>query len=72
MKFPTMRHRARSRHARSRGLTIYRGFGRSREEITRKDALALATALPAPKFESRGPWCDLDALEIEKPPVGGR
>jgi tRNA (guanine-N7-)-methyltransferase len=51
--------------ARSRGLEIFRGFGHRRDDITRDDALALATTLPAPRFRSRGPWCDIDALEHE-------
>ncbi len=49
--------------ARSRGLRIFRGEGRRREGVTRAEALALAEALPAPTFRSRGPWCELDALE---------
>ncbi len=56
--------------ARSRGLRIFRGEGRRREGVTRAEAVALAEALPSPTFRSRGPWCDLDALEErgEKPP----
>jgi len=49
--------------ARSRGLTIFRGYGRARTEITRADATALAQSLPSPTFRSRGPWCELDAIE---------
>lgn len=49
--------------ARSRGLRIFRGTGRRRDDITRDAALALAEALPAPTFRSRGPWCDLDDWE---------
>jgi tRNA (guanine-N7-)-methyltransferase len=49
--------------ARSRGLRIFRGQGRRRDEVTRDSALALAESLPAPTFRSRGPWCDLDAWE---------
>jgi tRNA (guanine-N7-)-methyltransferase len=49
--------------ARSRGLRIFRGTGRRRDEITRETALALAESLPAPRFRSRGPWCDLDVWE---------
>ncbi len=49
--------------SRSRGLKIFRGFGHRREEITTAEALALAEALPPPTFQSRGPWCDLDAWE---------
>jgi tRNA (guanine-N7-)-methyltransferase len=49
--------------ARGRGLRIFRGVGRRRDDITREAALALAETLPAPRFKSRGPWCDLDAWE---------
>lgn len=62
--------------ARSRGLRIFRGEGRRRDDVTRDAARALAETLPAPTFRSRGPWCDLDALEAgERPgpgPRGGR
>lgn len=49
--------------ARSRGLSIFRGEGRRRDDVTREGALSLAESLPAPSFRSRGPWCELDALE---------
>jgi tRNA (guanine-N7-)-methyltransferase len=49
--------------ARSRGLRVYRGLGRRRDDITRQQAQALAEALPAPRFQSRGPWCALDECE---------
>ena len=49
--------------ARSRGLRIFRGQGRRRDDITRDEALALTESLPPPLFRSRGPWCDLDAWE---------
>ena len=49
--------------ARSRGLTIFRGYGLARPELSRIDAITLAQSLPAPNFTSRGPWCDLDAIE---------
>jgi tRNA (guanine-N7-)-methyltransferase len=49
--------------ARSRGLKIFRGVGRRRDDVTRADALEMAERLPAPTFRSRGPWCDLDAME---------
>jgi tRNA (guanine-N7-)-methyltransferase len=49
--------------ARSRGLRIFRGQGTRRDDITPDAALALAESLPPPTFRSRGPWCDLDALE---------
>ena len=54
--------------ARSRGLQIFRGEGRRRDEVTREAALALAESLPAPTFRSRGPWCDLDAWEERQRP----
>jgi tRNA (guanine-N7-)-methyltransferase len=43
-----------------RGLTIYRGSGRRRDDLDRAAALALANSLPQPIFRSRGPWCELD------------
>ena len=49
--------------ARSRHLRIFRGTGTRRADLTVADALRAATALPEPRFRSRGPWCDLDALE---------
>jgi len=49
--------------ARSRGLRIFRGEAIRRDDVTRENALALAESLPAPTFRSRGPWCELDALE---------
>ena len=49
--------------ARSRGLRIFRGVGRARGDLRREEAVALARALPPPTFRSRGPWCDLDAIE---------
>lgn len=49
--------------SRQRGLRIFRGFGHRRDDLTLSEALALAQALPAPTFRSRGPWLDLDALE---------
>jgi tRNA (guanine-N7-)-methyltransferase len=49
--------------ARSRGLRIFRAEGTRRDDITRDDALNLAKQLPSPTFRSRGPWCDLDAME---------
>ncbi len=53
--------------ARSRGLRIFRGVGRRRDEVSAAEALARAEALPPPRFVSRGPWCDLDAEEEESP-----
>jgi tRNA (guanine-N7-)-methyltransferase len=49
--------------ARSRGLRIFRGSGRRRDQLDRPAAEALAASLPRPTFRSRGPWCDLDAIE---------
>jgi tRNA (guanine-N7-)-methyltransferase len=49
--------------ARSRGLKIFRGYGHARPDLARPDAIALAQSLPPPSFKSRGPWCDLDAIE---------
>jgi tRNA (guanine-N7-)-methyltransferase len=49
--------------ARSRGLAIFRGQGVRRDDVTRDAALSLAAAMPAPNFRSRGPWCELDAME---------
>jgi len=50
--------------ARSRGLKIFRGVGLRRDDIAPVAALALAVALPPPRFVSRGPWCDLDDREL--------
>lgn len=49
--------------ARRRGLRIFRGECRRRDEIAPADAQALVETLPQPTFRSRGPWCDLDAIE---------
>lgn len=49
--------------ARSRGLRIFRGQGVRRDDLSTAQAIGQASALPAPTFRSRGPWCDLDALE---------
>jgi tRNA (guanine-N7-)-methyltransferase len=49
--------------ARSRGLRIFRGVGRARADIRRDEAIVLARRLPSPTFRSRGPWCELDAIE---------
>jgi tRNA (guanine-N7-)-methyltransferase len=51
--------------ARSRGLRIFRGEGRRRDDLGRDEALALAGSLPAPDFRSRGPWCALDRWESQ-------
>lgn len=49
--------------ARSRNLRIWRGQGTRRADLSTADAIRVATKLPEPQFRSRGPWCDLDALE---------
>ncbi len=49
--------------ARSRGLRIFRGEGTRRDDLSPAEAIRAAEALPPPTFRSRGPWCDLDALE---------
>ncbi|WP_435010573.1 tRNA (guanine(46)-N(7))-methyltransferase TrmB [Tundrisphaera lichenicola] len=58
--------------ARSRGLKIFRGSGIRRDEITPGDALRLAESMPPPSFQSRGPWCDLDAWESRQDGPSGR
>lgn len=59
--------------ARGRGLRVFRGEGRRREDISPTEARALAETLPAPTFRSRGPWCDLDDWEARagRGSVGG-
>ena len=49
--------------ARQRGLSIYRGLGTRRDDLSRNDAMSLAKALPLPVFRSHGPWCELDRHE---------
>ena len=49
--------------ARSRHLRILRGWGTRRDDLTPAEAVREAESLPGPRFRSRGPWCDLDALE---------
>ncbi len=46
-----------------RGLTIYRGIGIRRDDLTPEAASSLAKSLPLPTFHTRGPWCDLDHQE---------
>jgi tRNA (guanine-N7-)-methyltransferase len=53
--------------ARQRGLTIFRGVGIRRGDLSDGALAALAKALPLPRFHSRGPWCDLDRMEQAKP-----
>jgi tRNA (guanine-N7-)-methyltransferase len=49
--------------ARSRGLRIFRGEGRRRDGVRADALLSMAESLPPPTFRSRGPWCELDALD---------
>ena len=49
--------------ARQRGLKIFRGVATRRDDLDPSAALKLAESLPAPRFRSRGPWCDLDRWE---------
>jgi tRNA (guanine-N7-)-methyltransferase len=49
--------------ARSRGLRIFRGEARRRDDLSTDDASELARRLPMPTFRSRGPWSELDRLE---------
>ena len=49
--------------ARSRNLKIFRGYGYRRDDLAPEQALQTAEQLPRPTFRSRGPWCELDAME---------
>jgi tRNA (guanine-N7-)-methyltransferase len=49
--------------ARARGLTIFRGTARRRDDLTPEAATAMAGRLPMPTFRSRGPWSELDREE---------
>ena len=51
--------------ARSRGLQIFRGEG-VRRDVTIVEARRFAETLPPPRFVSRGPWLDLDAIEMRE------
>jgi tRNA (guanine-N7-)-methyltransferase len=44
--------------ARQRGLTIFRGLGTRRDELSPDDLSGLVDTLPSPTFRSRGPWCE--------------
>ncbi len=59
--------------ARSRGLQIFRGVGERRDDIAPDEAIRLAESLPPPRFRSRGPWFELDAIEAgpDDAPFGG-
>ncbi len=52
--------------ARSRGLRIFRGVGVRRDDLDPEQAKRHAETLPSPTFRSRGPWCDLDAIEARE------
>lgn len=49
--------------ARQRGLKIFRGIGRRRDDLTGEILASLVNSMPMPRFRSRGPWCDLDRQE---------
>lgn len=49
--------------ARGRGLRIFRGEARRRDNLTAAEAESMAGRLPLPQFRSRGPWAELDRLE---------
>lgn len=49
--------------ARSRGLAIFRGVARRRDDLPLEAAAELAGRLPLPTFRSRGPWIELDRRE---------
>lgn len=48
-----------------RGMRIFRGLARRRDEIDAAGTLDLARSLPPPNFRTRGPWTELDRLERE-------
>lgn len=50
--------------SRSRGLRIFRGSG-VKKDLPLEELQRLAQELPLPLFRTRGPWCDLDAIENE-------
>ena len=52
--------------SRSRGVTIYRGFGSRRDDLKPENLARLAKTLPKPLFRTRGVWCELDELEQER------
>jgi tRNA (guanine-N7-)-methyltransferase len=52
--------------ARQRGLTVFRGVGVRRGDLSHEALTALASSLPFPKFHNRGPWCELDRMEQAK------
>jgi tRNA (guanine-N7-)-methyltransferase len=51
--------------ARSRGLPIYRGLGRRLAELSEEEIRERLGSLPSPLFRTRGPSCELDAIEAE-------
>jgi tRNA (guanine-N7-)-methyltransferase len=58
--------------ARSRGLRIFRGWGHRRDELEDEAIKALVASLPLPTFRTRGPSCELDALEEQGMGAKGR
>ncbi len=46
--------------ARERGLTVYRGLGFRRDDLTPEAISSLASSLREPVFRTRGAWCELD------------
>ncbi len=51
--------------ARGRGLRIYRGFGVKRDDVDAEAVERLVRDLPMPTFRSRGPWNELDRLDVD-------
>jgi tRNA (guanine-N7-)-methyltransferase len=54
--------------ARSSGLAVFRGVGTRRDDLDPASIPGLVQRLPWPRFVSKGPWCDLDRVELESPP----
>jgi tRNA (guanine-N7-)-methyltransferase len=53
--------------ARRGNLPIFRAEARRREALSVDQARSKAESLPPPRFRTKGPWCDLDAVEQERP-----
>ena len=49
--------------ARQRGLAIFRGVGVRRNDLRPETLSDLVKSLPFPKFQTRGPWCELDRMD---------
>jgi tRNA (guanine-N7-)-methyltransferase len=49
--------------SRSRGLKIYRGIGRPRQDVSPEAMLKMVKVLPPPNFKTRGLWNHLDEEE---------